>query len=245
MNNERDTDELLRRILTGELSELDSEVEAALAADPELSLRLEALRETQGQLDAQATRERVLEEARAEAWAEGEERVGETLSEFLLQTELASAAVAETGTPGSSAPTATRRRPLGWLGAFLAVAAAIMIVDRLLVSEVDPGLATERQVYLGEELPGAMPAGEVDGYAPFRWSYELAPGDSFELAVYDDTAEATSAPLVRVSRLTGNSWESPAESSEWPDAIRWTLDLVRPDGARVEGFTTRAWRSLR
>ena len=220
-----DEDELLERLLAGDLDEGAGEVHAAFAADPSLREHYDALVEIQRGLDAGAIQEAVLEEARTGSWPEGEARLEETLRREA---------------PVSLRRPLAGRRPLVSHRRFALVAAAAALFATILIYG---GFSTdEPPMLLGQVPPGASPIGDVEVYPPFRWDLELeSPAWRFEFVVYDATEAAGLKRIVGPLHLDQSEWQPKQdESLDWPSEILWTVGLVSAGGQVQEPYTVRA-----
>ena len=255
MSAEAEYEALLARVLAGELSEDDPRLRTLGPRGADLREIARELRHVQDGLDASARRARVLAEARAADWAEAEERM-----RALVALE-GSRRRNERDRPRESREP-TRRLPR-WLLPTVA-AAGLVWAALFLFPSGDRAADVERgpRVFLGAELPRAVPQGTSAAYTPFAWAYPAPPGWEFEVRVFDDSAPGGGAPgggspaptdrddsapaplLASSGPLTGPGWTPPddVDVDGWPDRILWTLDVRRPDGVLAETFSVRAWR---
>ncbi|MHC4893974.1 MAG: hypothetical protein ACYTFV_11565 [Planctomycetota bacterium] len=211
-------EERLMRALTGDDPQLEG-------GDAALERELDDLRRIQDELDTVAEQERILADARETPWESGEARIRDLIAD---------------ATRNGPRKTRTNR----WLWLPIAAAAVVTTIVGLDRASSPPTGDQRGPIFLGDELPGAMPSGPVESYAPFQWSKPLPPGWTFELRVYDDT-EAGGGVLAEHSGASGSTWSPEVTTESWPESIRWTLDLERPDGTIVDGYVVRAWRSSR
>ncbi|QDU68639.1 hypothetical protein [Engelhardtia mirabilis] len=252
-----ESEALMRRVVSGELPEDAPQVLIAVQRDPFFLDRLDALRRLQRDLDARAMRDQILSEASGSSWAEGEERLLATVASHAYSSPGGVADGEQGATPHESTPSPgeegvedsdDERREAGappWRTVIVVVAAAAAL---LILPFVDwagdaPESVPQQPVFLGEELRGASPAGEVTSYARFEWDLELPPGWTFELRVYDDTPGSELNLLAAPPPLLESSWNAPAVERDWPSAIRWTLAQVSRNSAGPEPYVVRAWRS--
>lgn len=129
----------------------------------------------------------------------------------------------------------------------LAAAALLLIALGLWLerSNTPGGLAAPGTQVLGSSVVCLAPTGAVSSYDPFLWSFDLPPGGSYEIAVYDDK---TGEPLLALKNLRQAKWSrreasqalSAASRSEagpqtWPEFIRWEIVALDATGNEV-GF---------
>ncbi len=214
-SGERDRDEILRRVLTGELPEDAPEVVELLEEQPEAREELERMRALQADLDeAGGFVRKVLEEAGGGEGAPGEDAVEGFVAERTA----------------GSAP--ERPGPRRWKLATVLAAAAAIVLILLLRDPLGP-------TYLGPpDVRILAPSEGIQGeeYGIFRWEYELKPGWEFEIIVRGAGMEERSS-----GRLPGSPWD-PGDTHAWPDSIEWEL-LVHDNSGRSRSLaTTSAWR---
>jgi len=210
MGNERSNPEdLLRRVLTGELADDAPEVVELLAADPSAGKELERLRALTAELDdAAGFVDAVVTEASALERTPGESQV-----EQFLEARL-----------GERSPRLfARLRPV--LAAFIATAATVLI----LLWGWPPG----SEVYLGEGDVELMASDDFERFTwkhelPANWQGELPKGWEYEVRILDAT---TGEILERSERLREPVWIPSVDTSEWPDTIEWKLYIHDNSGA--------------
>lgn len=232
--NERD--ELIMRVVSGDLDRASDEYARAAEADPELAARVDKLLGLQSELDSSAVRDAILAQAQSQSWSEGEARARRALDD----------AVGSPADRGAAPVASDSRRPhLLKVAAALAAAALVLVVARSAgwfdggpIDDPDPA----PPVYLGDVLPGASPVGPGSSYAEFRWDLTVGPQWEFEIEVFSDSPGAAREPLAS-ERTRESTWSPPAkEAAEWPDAIRWTLALVNANGVVGDAYEVRAQR---
>jgi hypothetical protein len=213
---------MLRRLLTGDLSADDAPARRAFEASPEAEGRWRELERTTRELDAEAReRERVLAEVAGAAPDAHEDELVESFAARLRAAAPARGADHE-------APAVPRR---GWI-----VAAAAIFVVALALRH----LGREREVAEPFELgPGSSecrPSGEVERYGRFEWDLELPPGGTYELSVWEASAD-DGAPLVRVE-LGEPFWDA----VELPRRIHWQVSVLDAAGELTEAScSSRCW----
>lgn len=197
-------DELLERLLTGELDPQGAEARTALEADAELRERYEAARGTLDLLEAAGEDRRSLaDDVRAAGAVPGEEHVDAFVR----------------------ARTALRPRTSPRWRHVLAAAVAILIVAFVVTTELWHGPTTHLDTppddgrTLGGTIHDLEPAGEVKEYDRFTWTGELSPGGYWVVTV---RAADGSDFEIESAHLTEPVWE-PADTASWPDAIEWTV----------------------
>jgi len=264
-------EELIQRVLVGELDEDDPVVRERLASCATCAADLAALRDVELRVREDAAEERaVFQAAESMPGAPGADRVEPILRARVESTASTETARSPMATPGSISPTSappsatggapgrvpgsdgTERReparPPGAWGrlAWLAVAAAALLA--LLVWGPDGnGGAAETPLLLGDEdLRLLGPRGEVGALDDFRWEAGLPPGGWFELVVFDDTPAGDAAKVEHVRHLEESSWRAADDRERsFPAAIRWELRVLDATGSVISSGDARARRSSR
>jgi hypothetical protein len=100
----------------------------------------------------------------------------------------------------------------------------------------------------GQVLPVELlePHGAVDGeYALFRWQpREAAPLDRYVLSIWDAAAfdaDSGATPLL-TRELAATSWRPEAAALPLPDRITWRVDVQPLEGVLRRGPVATAWR---
>ena len=203
-------EELMARILTGDVSPESDEARRAFVAHPELEAELKSLIRARDALDATALQDEILSEVEGSSWSLGEERLDATLREALGETpSLASA----------------RRRPWATRAAVVLAAAAAVIALALFLP-LGGGERPDDRMLLGPPLQGAAPSGVVDEYGTFTWELERPEGYTFAIAIFD-ASRPNDAPLHEKGDLEEARW-TPPDDLILPRSIRWMVQLMAP-----------------
>jgi hypothetical protein len=207
-NGEKDREEFLIKLLTGQIEAESEEGRALLESNPELKAELQAIKTISRHLDDMAAHETAaikslpkdlprspaVEKVLGMIWKEDTgrgHRDGGTRRLFLLI-------------------------PVG-----LAAAAALILLITWWMGLND---STNRPIqYLGGGIDVTSPVGEVDRYR-FSWQeYTLPPGGYF--ALFIDTGQGSK----EVWRGTGTSWEpTQSERDGMPDRLDWWVEVYGP-----------------
>lgn len=204
-------DDLLRRLVTGELDPASSEGRAALERHPKLLEAHEESMETLALLDAAGEYARGLaRDVEERESAPGDERVEATLR----------GEVSRRGRPGRP----RLARPMAW-----AAAALLLVMAGFALWPSGDGSGGTRM--LGGGITGMEPSGAGAVFESFHWEYALPAGGWFEVTVYAEDG----AQLERSGELTEPAWPvGAATSATWPDRIRWEVRAFDA-GGRPEG----------
>ncbi len=211
-------DDLLRRLLTGELDVEDPQVREVAARDPQFARAASEAREVQAQLDA-AARVRALDLARAAG--SGDEATDSRVRDFVLSR-------------------VDERRRLRWRrrAIVLACVAAASFLAFLgpwwgrRVPDRDPTLGSQ-------EIVLVEPVGEGADFGRFRWTADVTTG-WFVVRVLDPEGQTLeeSDPLD----LEG-VWEpDAADVAAWPSRIWWEVRWFDASGSGQEPRGTWASR---
>ena len=210
--------ELLNRVLTGDVSPEDPRVQAAVQASRAFRSELAELRRVSELLDAAARDER--ETLDSIDWERQDVPGADVVAPFLR----------------------ARARELHHRRRFLrrslaAAAAAALVAGGYLVR----ALLSERQgpsqgeITLGSgglELLGARaPDG---GFGSFRWRYDLPPGGWYEIRVWGVGEQGERTKLAGETHLTAPQWSAPPEAvANWPDTVHWEVRAYGPTGGTL------------
>jgi hypothetical protein len=185
-------EEILRRIVTGELDPERDPARTMLAESEELQGELAELRGVEARLEGGARERDLVLAAAARA----------------VPTPAEDAAVsafrARAGAPEPALPR-TRRR----YGPVLLAAAALLAVATWVV--VGRQRAENRPLPRTTLGPGAgciTPAGEVEAWGTFQWNFDLPPNGSFELSIFDATERSAGARVHLEEHLVESTWTS-------------------------------------
>jgi hypothetical protein len=194
-------EELLARVLAGEIDPADPAVRDRLATCPECRREQERVGGLTARLRATAAQERAdLARAAAEVGAEDEARVREAFARAL------------------------RTRPAKRRSALLLVAAAVLV----LLGWVLRGAAREDdEVLLGE---GDIEIHVADDFSQIQWSYSLPPGGRYVLTIHEleDGAHGRVVLSPELEALDTSRWRpSAAQLESLPDAIYVLVEAYR------------------
>ncbi len=230
----KDSERLLRAVVTGELAESDPRVQALLETDPEQRARLSELQELQGRVDTAARFEQeILDDAEQRSSAPGLDRVRATLErEFDSQRD----------TSGPRSPRSLPREPTQHhpaqrvLFATLGVVLVTIVLVPLLDSPEDSSTSDDTELSLqADEFTSMTAGGPTPEASTFRWSFPLVGDGSFRLLAED---EGESGWTIRSPDLLEPDWSPDPETlSTWPSQIRWrviALDADRVPMARSD-----------
>jgi hypothetical protein len=205
--NADEREELLARLLSGELSLDSEEARAAMQEDPTMADELEILRGIEADYRRLAALERDdLAAAKALPTASGEKRVAEAMRTFAQER---SATVVRP---------MWRRRPL-LIAAGLAIAAAGALW--LLRPPSDGALPP----ILGRTPEGLSPSGEVDSFDKFEWTDPPRPGRWFQIRVTGVARDGRKRTLIetREADEIRSPWSPGPAARDWPNEIHWEL----------------------
>lgn len=201
--------ELLGRVLAGDVGEDAPEVRSLLDGMAEAREWLERSRAIEVRLSAAG------EEARAD------------IREALAMRGAPGESAVERVVQGGAAP-----EPRGMSGGWLRWAAAALVIAALgIATWMYGGEESEPPRLLGDAVELEAPAGEVDAYGTFRWSWERPVGGYEIVVVYD--AESGDE-LARSGEREDGEWTPGAErASSWPERIEWEVRVFDATGALV------------
>lgn len=208
---ESDPEQLLQDVLTGEKSEMDPEVQAALVGSPELRQRLVRLQHLTARLDRVGGDECSSVEA--------------VLARRRPMSEVVASAV---GNRTKS------RVPRGILAA-----AAILVAGSLYVVWPSGSVPEPTEVWLELESGQMVPDEVLHPGDPLAWNFPLPPGGEYELQFFAVGSTLALDPFL--ARRVGQQrhWTpTPEEYRELPARLTWHL-VVRdaagnPDGGGVQ-----------
>ncbi|MBI5435275.1 MAG: hypothetical protein HZA52_20745 [Planctomycetes bacterium] len=211
-------DDLLARVVAGDLDPESQVWRAALARDPALAARWQELTLLLGALDRTGADEReALARARADA----------TSTDFARLRDV----VGGTRPKRSSNP--WWRRPL--LVCLAAGAAAVIGVFFAL--NRDGGRVPNDPTFLGESDHVCLePTLDVGDARSFRWSGERAPAGDFIVRVFAvDASGSVGEMVVESTPCTDNTWQpKPDELARIPATFLWEVEARRAGGALLE-----------
>jgi hypothetical protein len=219
-------DELLASLLLGdEFSELDRK---ALEACPICSDKLSELEGVRTQLDVLGAAERAT--ALAEADASGP-APGEQAAQIALESAMRAPARAHEG------------RSIGhvWILVGSLAAAGILLFAVLKEPQVEPA-EPEHPVFLSStRIELLSPVGRVREWNMFAWRYDVRPGSSFTIRIWDEDVGAAD-PVLTVPELDDATWTpTTSDLEKIPNRIRWTVVAVDATGREVESEPASAW----
>ncbi len=216
-------EEVLRKIVIGEIDDGADEARAVLSECAECRERLRGLRRVAALLDSGGSERRaVLNEAARGTRAPGDDRVEPTVR-----------ALAAKSHPRRF------RRVLFVLGLAASLAIVAYAVSRVVAPEVS--VPPSEDLTLGAAVVCAAPVGEVSDYGTFTWRTERPFDGSFDLVVYDDADGGTRAPVVDKRRLEAPTWTpSPSDRDLLPASIRWEITARDRSSAVVGRAFARA-----
>lgn len=220
-------EEILQRILTGDLDPEGDEARQQLEACADCRRELEGMRALLSELDAAGAFERsVLEEASELADAPG---LGDV--ERVLKAEMSGAQV-DLEAPILAGPRpAARARLVTWAAVIAAAIIGVVLLQGLLGTNTNDRSTEQTMGTEGiEGIELVRPLQPGDGFGTFEWNYDLPPGMTFEVVVHDADPEARTEPLHRESDLTENRW-TPDEklTAEWR-SICWYVEVIDESG---------------
>ena len=207
----RSRDDLLQRVLTGELSSDSPEVVKACDEDEEFRQELESLGGLSDSLEAMKRQEHEIlgslertEEGRAKA-----ERMLEPL-----------------WTPKS--------RPVGGAAKIipiLALAAAAAVIIWIVINPGgQTGVEPQAPEWMGQEVEIRTPEGKNQSFDLFAWDFDL-PRGSYSITVLNASSGET---VVEDLLLAGTQWKPDSgQIEEMGSSIVWWVRALRPDGASV------------
>ncbi|MCC6406298.1 MAG: hypothetical protein IT453_03960 [Planctomycetes bacterium] len=211
-------EDLLARVVAGDLDPESQVWKAALARDPALAARWQELTLLLGALDRTGADEReTLARARAET----------TSNDFARLRNAAD------GTRKKSAAGDWWRRPLL---VYLAAGAAV-VIGAFFALNRDGSRSPNDPTYLGEsDYVCLEPTLEVGDARSFRWSGERAPAGDFVVRVFAVEATGSAGKLVLESPpCIENSWRpTPDELALVPETFLWEVEARRAGGALLE-----------
>ena len=211
MTRPQERDELLRRVVVGEITEGDPEMRRALEEDEELRTEYERLKSIADKLDHYADERRsVLAEIESVDEVPGMDRVDATLRPLAAQLRASHDAGAHPALPR-------------WVLA-LAALVLISVIAYIIYPKDDGGSAIPPEIPLGKNVSYLEPGESVSSYQRFAWSFELPEGWSYRLTIEDQTEQAD--PIV-IRGLSASEWIPDRELSA---RIRWWIDVVEPGG---------------
>ena len=228
-------EDLLRRLLSGEVGEADAEV--AFSDSPDLAERWRELRRTAERIDAEAGERSA--SLKATERADGGPAEDALVAKFAAQVESLSRS-----TPKSTPPVeVSGRRSSRVVLAVLAAAAALAALIPLLGNRGERRSMLDRYgsepIELGSVDEACRPAGPVASYGAFEWTLELPPGGRYELSVWA-RVDGREQLLVR-EELDAATWAPGAGTL--PDRILWQVIVLDASGELTdETCSTECWR---
>ncbi len=217
MTHPREHEELLERVLGGELARDAAEVQDRCAACAECREELAHLEAVLGTARAAGELQReVIEEALAGKGPRDVELARRALE------------VARERAPGARRPS----RAWLWLAGAAAVALLVFLVPRS--TDAPP-------VLLGDGLELLAPRGAGADPELFSWSFELPPAGHFELRVWQLLPGGGEVLLVERIDLDATTWRPSAPDSLPPGArIRWTVEAYGAGRELLDSAEARA-----
>ena len=131
------------------------------------------------------------------------------------------------------------RRPTSFLFMILPIAASFLFIAFFVVRSFPD---SETSIMLGPDLTSPLqPAGGGTQYDMFSWSLPIPIGGYGRILIY--SAEDTSPILITQSpRLVESPWIPEGDTSQWPDTIRWVLELYDSTGFLADSYEVEASR---
>lgn len=203
---EEQAEELLRRVMTGELARDDAEVVRAAEASPEFRAALDGMLDVVSILDGDAEVEReTLTGAAQMTGAPGQELVQSTLDQLLDEGR----------------PATFPWKPL------LAVAAALVALLAVVSQLGGPEPDRPDGQMMGAGIRDLWPTGIVGAVPEFRWQGDLPAGAVFELRIWHADDYPDGSPWKEVE-LTDTAW-TPSEEAldEMPRRGHWSVKSAR------------------
>lgn len=237
MNQDRQAgdDDLLMRVLEGELSPESDEVKRRLATDPGFGQTIAELEGLHGALDAAS--ETAREDMDGPANVDGPEaqRVRARIRELARESAATSGKVKA----GSWAD----RPALGLPRWVLSVAAVLVVLFAVRARFSQSDSVPRERVTLGSSLGNLVPGGEVDRFGTFQWNFDDIGDGRFEVQVF----ESDTGDLVTIERgLKEARWKpDPEHTAAWPSKIRWTVSAYDASGSMLDSAEASAERSQR
>ncbi len=218
-------DDVLARLLSGELSAEEEPARSMLERSRELRSELASLRAAIDRVDAAAREEHeILEEISDLAPTPEEDRVMERARATFV-------------TPRTA-------RPIGSISLLpIGMAAAVLLAIGLWLGGIESPAAPEAPEraprVLGSTIVLLAPLGPVADYDEFRWEFTLRRGQAFEVTLWDDETgqEITTSPRVFEPR-----W-SPPVVFELPQRLRWEVHVLDSWGNPVSSGVGEASRA--
>jgi hypothetical protein len=214
--------DLLARILSGDLAEGDEAALARLAACPECREELRRLRSLDARLRAAAGEARGdVERARSQVLPADAALVRGSLRAAL------------------SAHRSTRL-------VFLACAAGLLVLLGLGAMYYLRSSAGPAEILLrGGSIHCFAPVDAVDDYDEFSWSWTLPPQGRYELSIRA-LQEGKAGDLLKAIPCDGPRWiPTPDEKRALPDGIQWFVEARDVSGRLVGSGWAKAWRRSR
>ena len=217
-------DDLLQRILIGEVDPDSAEATALFERDPAARAQFEDMQRIEQALGvASAHREADVLAAREAENAPGEDLVADVIDRHL----------------GPTSKPSHGRRFGGWV-TVAAAAAALLLWWRPWAPT--PAVTPDPGPTLGGSLQLEHPVGPASEFGEFRWSYDLEGAQYFRVQVYDQRDPG--APLTTSRDLDEPRWRpAQTEHEAWPEAILWEVDVMET-AQEVLSESAEASRSL-
>jgi len=211
-------EDLIERLITGELDLESPEVQEALS-DPSFRAEYESAANTMAWLDAAGSHARELaRQAEDEGPVDGEDAVHQVFArEARAQT-----------------PPAPKR---SWAPIWLAAAAVIVAGWLFFGLEPSSDPAPDPSRILGASIAELEPSGATDVFGEFRWRYDLPPGGWF-LVTIDSGVDG--GEILTSEKLFLPSWRPSVEA--WPAVVRWEVQAFDESGRRIASATAEAAR---
>lgn len=212
-------EDVLQRLLVGELDAGTPEARAYLSRHPEAAAELEAMRRVEAALERVAhERETVVREAERLEGAPGEALVEQVVHDGRRRF-------------------ASARSVLPRL-ALLAAAGLVLFLWHPW-SIGPPTEVPPRGPSMGPELRLLAPTGAVDRLEELTWSYSLEPSQVFRVLVYDPDDPLT--VVADSGELEESRWRPPrAQVESWPNPLRWEVQVLEEGrSVAVAGATLR------
>ena len=220
---DKEHEELIMRILSGELSLGSEELESCLREDRELRTLVDEVVQLHQALDLAADT--------AEQDVATSRKLGATGAEN-VRDQVHKLAAREPDRRNRS----KRLRSLSKWGLAAAAALTFFLVFHNRQSMLE---APQRgTVTLGSPLSGLHPKGSVGSFGTFRWDDREIDADRFEVRVFDSSTDE----LVTMKLgLKETRWEpAPEHVEEWPSEIRWTVTAFDASGSILESAEASA-----
>lgn len=216
-----DVDDLLQRLVTGDLNMDDEEARNAFDAQPSLRERFEEVRATADFLDAAGEFHEQLASEVDGTEESGDEAAVDQFVQERLQPKTSSRV---------------------WLLAAAAALVAVLFAGMRFLAETPPVRPTDQM--LGAGIGSMDPTGPVEQFGTFRWddAAGIPPAGWYVVFV----RSSSGSELARSGKLRTPRWAPEADQREsWPTSIVWEVRAYDATGASTHSGETGASLSAR